>query len=37
MSEQTQMFDAGFTDTHFAETSRNFAWSKMWDAATDPA
>ena len=27
----------GVTDTHFAETSRNFSWSKMWEAGEAPA
>lgn len=27
----------GVTETHFAETSRNFSWTKMWDSGTEPA
>lgn len=26
----------GVTETHFAETSRNFSWAKMWDTGTEP-
>lgn len=27
---------AGVTETHFAETSRNFSWAKMWAAGRPP-
>ncbi|MGE0304268.1 MAG: helicase-related protein [Acidimicrobiia bacterium] len=27
---------AGVTETHFAETSRNFAWAKLWSAGVTP-
>ena len=25
----------GIVDTHFAETSRNFSWSKLWESGSD--
>lgn len=28
---------AGVTETHFAETSRNFAWAKLWSAGVTPS